>query len=174
MAFQSTSCPMTNKTFGLILAFCFLTSGACFADLFSPQMGTWKLNAAKSKLSREMGRNDMVDYEMSFMKTKVTISGVDKNGHALHSEWKGNFDGHDYPVTGDPASDARSYRKVNDNTMEFTVKQGGKVMATGKIVVAPDGNSRTVTSWSTNSKGKRVTTIAVYDKVNLRDKVMGH
>jgi len=174
MAFQSTSCAMTNKTFGLILAFCFLTSGACFADLFSPQMGTWKLNPAKSKLSREMGRNDMVDYEMSFMKTKVTISGVDKNGHALHSEWKGNFDGHDYPVTGDPSSDARSYRKVNDNTMEFTVKQGGKVMATGKIVVAPDGNSRTVTSWSTNSKGKRVTTIAVYDKVNLRDKVMGH
>jgi len=111
-----------------------------------------------------MGRNDLVDYERSMFKTKVTISGVDGRGHAVHSEWRGNFDGQDYPVTGDPTSDARSYRKLNDNTMEFTVKKGGKVVATGRIVVAHDGNTRTVTTSSTNSKGKRITSTAVYDK----------
>ena len=162
---------MRHKTFGLVLAFCIFTAGACFADIFNPQMGTWKLNLAKSKLNEEMGRNDRVDYELSLFKTKVTVSGVDARGHAVHSEWKGNFDGQDYPVTGDPMSDARSYRKVNDKTLDFTVKKGGKVMATGRIVVTPDGNSRTVTTWATNSKGKRITSVAVYDKAKLLDKV---
>ena len=162
---------MKSKILGLILTVCFLSAGACFAQVFNPQIGTWKLNPAKSKLNREMGRNDMVDYEWSFFKTKVTVSGVDARGHAIHSEWKGNFDGQDYPVTGDPTSDARSYRKENDHTLDFTAKKGGQVTATGRIVVAPDGNSRTVTSWAKNSKGKRITSVAVYDKVKLMDRV---
>ena len=162
---------MRNKTFGLVLAFSFfLAAGACFADIFDPQIGTWKLNLAKSQLNREMGKNDRVDYEWSFFKTKVTVTGVDMNGHPLHSEWKGSFDGRDYPVTGDPMSDARSYRKLNDNPIEFTLKKGGQVMANGRIVGAPDGNSRTVTTWATNRKGKRITSIAVYDKVKLLGK----
>jgi hypothetical protein len=161
---------MKNKTFGLLLAVCFLTAGMCSAEVFNPQIAKWKLNPEKSKLRKEMGRNDLVDYEWSFMKIKVTISGVDSNGHAVHSIWKGNFDGKDYPVTGDPMSDARSYQKVNANTMDFTVKKGGEVRANGRIVVAPDGNSRTVTSWAKNAKGKKITSIAVYDKVGLLKK----
>jgi hypothetical protein len=61
---------------------------------------------------------------------------------------------------------------VNDNTMDFAVKKDGKVVASGRIVVAPDGNSRTVTTRATNSKGKRITSVAVYDKVNLLGKIM--
>ena len=38
--------------------------------------------------------------------------------------------------------------------MEFWVKKGGKVMASGKIVVAPDGKSRTVTTTGMGPKGK--------------------
>ena len=158
---------MRNKTFGLVLAACFLTAGICSAGLFDNQMGTWKLNPEKSRLSKDMGRNDLVDYELSFMKTKVTVSGVDSHGNPVHSEWKGKFDGQDYPVTGDPMSDTRSYRKVNDNTMDFTVKKAGRIMANGRIVVAPNGNSRTVTTWATNARGKKIMSVAVYDKKNL-------
>ena len=45
---------------------------------------------------------------------KVTVDGTDGEGKALHSEWTGKYDGKDYPVTGDPISDARSYKKIND------------------------------------------------------------
>jgi hypothetical protein len=40
----------------------------------------------------------------------------------------------------------------------------GKVMLSGKIVVAADGKSRTVTASGTNAKGEKVTQMAVYDK----------
>jgi hypothetical protein len=106
----------------------------------------------------------MVDYEWSFFKTKVTVSGVDAHGHAMHSEWRGDFDGQDYPVTGDPTSDMRSYTKVNDHTLNFSAKKGGQVVSNGTIVVAPDGKTRSVTAWAIQGK-KRVKTVAVYDKV---------
>lgn len=154
---------MRTKTFGLILAVCFFSVGACFADAFK---GTWKLDAAKSRLGKDTGRNNVVNYEFEFpgLRTKVLIDGVDANGHAFHSVWEGRFDGKERPVSGDPASDSRSYTKVNDNTLDFTVKKAGKVVASGRIVVAADEKTRAVTSWSTNSKGKKVKSIAVYDR----------
>lgn len=156
---------MRNKTFGLILALCFLATGVCFAEIGDPQLGKWKLDAAKSKLTRHMGRNDMVDYEWSFFKVKVTVSGVDANGHAIHSEWRGNYDGKDYPVTGDAMSDMRSYTKVNDHTLNFTGKKGGQVVYNGTVVVAPDGKSRTVTTWAKQGK-KKIKSVSVYKKID--------
>ena len=157
---------MKNKALGFALAICFLATGACFAKIFDVQIGTWKLDPAKSTLNRGMGRNDTVDYEWSLGKVKVTISGVDAHGNPMHSEWRGKFDGKDYPVTGDPASDMRSYTEVNDHTLNFAAKKGGQAVYNGVIVVAPDGNSRTVTSWAMRGK-KRVKSVAVYDKAKL-------
>jgi hypothetical protein len=57
---------------------------------------------------------------------KVTVDGTDKDGNPTHNEWTGKFDGNDYPVTGDPNSDARSLKKIDDRTLELTVKKGGK------------------------------------------------
>ena len=154
---------MRTKTFGLILTVCFLSAGACFAD---PHKGTWKLDAAKSKLGKGTGRNNVVNYEYQFpgLRTKVLVDGVDANGHAFHSVWEGRFDGNERPVTGDKTSDSRSYTKVNENTLDFTAKKAGKVVVTGRIVVAADEKTRTVTSWSTNSEGKKVKSVAVYNK----------
>src|ERR1043166_3283956 len=104
---------MKTKTLGLILAVCFLSAGACFAD---PHKGTWKLNEAKSMFGKGTGRNNVVNYEYEFpgLRTKVLIDGVDASGHAFHSVWEGRFDGNERPVTGDPNSDSRSYTKVNE------------------------------------------------------------
>ena len=81
-----------------------------------------------------------------------------------HNEWTGKFDGKDYPVTGDPTSDARSYKQVNDRTLELTVKKGGKVTITGKIVISADGKSRTLTASGKDSMGMKVESTSVYDK----------
>src|SRR5712672_1757387 len=98
---------MRTKTFGVILAVCFLSAGACFADAHK---GTWKLDAAKSKLGKGTGRNNVVNYEYEFpgLRTKVLIDGVDASGHAFHSAWEGRFDGQERPVMGDSTSDSRS------------------------------------------------------------------
>jgi hypothetical protein len=97
--------------------------------------------------------------------TKVTVDGTDEKGRPAHSEWTGRFDGKDYAVSGDPTSDMRSYRKIDDRTMEFTAKKRGKVTITGRIVVAPDGKTRTVTASGIGPKGKRFHNTAIYNKV---------
>ena len=153
---------MRTKTFGLILAVCVLSAGACFAN---PYEGTWKLDLAKSKLGKGATRNNTVNYEHEFpYKTKVLIDGVDAHGHPFHSAWEGRFNGKDYPVTGDSTSDSRSYTEVNANSLNFTAKKAGQVVAAGRIAVTADEKTRTVTSWSTDAKGKKVKSIAVYNK----------
>ena len=127
-------------------------------------MGTWKLNEEKSKLDPSMGKNTTVVYEASGDSTKVTVDGVDKDGKATHNEWTGKFDGKDYPITGDPSMDTRSYKKEGKSTLEMTIKKDGKVVMTGRIVVAADGKSRTVTTSGTNPEGKKVKGTGVYDK----------
>ena len=153
---------MKTRTSLLTIALCFAAGAVCFA---SPVMGTWKLNAAKSKFAPGTAKNTMVVYKEAMLgKVTVTVDGTDGKGKPAHNEWTGRFDGKDYAVTGDPASDMRSYKKVDDRTMELTIKKAGKVVGTGRVVVAADGKSRTVTTNGTNSKGKKFKNVAVYDK----------
>jgi hypothetical protein len=153
---------MKTKTIGLTLAFCFLAGAACFAA--DPQTGSWKLNEAKSKFTPGTPKNAVVVYEAVGDQVKVTVEGTDAKGKPARNEWTGRFDGKDYPVTGDPTSDMRSYKRVNDRTLEFTARKNRKVMVTGRVVVSADGKSRTVTTSGTTPKGKKFKNTAVYDK----------
>jgi hypothetical protein len=142
---------------------CLVVAGLALAaaDAF---MGTWKMNEAKSKVSAGLPKNSTVTYEAAGDSIKVTIDGTDAAGKPIHNEWTGKFDGKDYPVTGDTTSDARAVKTVDDHNLTFSVKKDGKVVITGKIVLSADGKTRTVTTTGTDSKGKKVTTVAVYDK----------
>lgn len=153
---------MKAKAVVLTLVFCFVGVAVCFAaDAF---IGTWKLNEAKSKFSAGASKNTTVVYEAVGDNMKVTIDGTDSVGKPTHNEWTGKFDGNDYPVTGDPSSDTRALKKINDHTISITVKQGAKVTTTGRIVVSSDGKTRTVTTSGTDSKGNKVSGTTVYDK----------
>jgi hypothetical protein len=151
---------MKTQMTGLTLALCFLGAAVCFAD--DPQIGTWKLNEAKSKLVPGAPKVHTVVYETAGDNVKVTVDGTDKDGNSTHNEWTGKFDGKDYPVTGDPTSDMRSYQKVGDRVLKMTIKKDGKVTLTGRIVVSADGKSRIVTTSEADAKGPK--NRAVYDK----------
>jgi hypothetical protein len=154
---------MKTRTIVLTLALCVIAVAVCFAADAS-MMGIWKLNEAKSKLGPSAPKNSTVVYEAAGDNVKVTIDGTDKDGIPTHNEWTGKFDGKDYPVTGDSNQDTRSVTKIDDHTYGFNVKKGRKVTTSGRIVVAPDGKSRTVTTTGTDSNGKKFTSTAVYDK----------
>jgi hypothetical protein len=140
-----------------------LAAATCFAanDAFT---GTWKLNESKSKIAAGAPKNQTVVYEAAGDSTKVTIDGTDADGNPTHSEWTGKFDGKDCPSTGNPNEDMRSAKMINDHTYHVVSKKGGKVVLTAHVVVAPDGKSRTVTTHGTDSKGKKYTSVAVYEK----------
>jgi len=154
---------MKSKTTLVALAVWLAAGTLCFGSGFD---GTWKLNHKKSHIHRGMGHNETVKYEMAMpFRTKVTVDGVDAKGKPTHNEWVGMFNGTDYAVTGDPTSDTRSYNKVDDHTLNFWQKKGGQVVISGKIVLAADGKSRTVTTTSKGPKGKMVHNTAVFDKM---------
>ena len=153
---------MKARTIVLMLVTCVVGWTMCFAA--DAYMGTWKLNEAKSKITAGTPKNTNVVYEATGDNVRITSDGVSGDGNPTHIEWTGKFDGKDYPVTGDPTSDMRSYKKVDDHTLEMTVKKAGKVTTTGRIVVSADGKTRTVNTKGTDSTGKSFQNTAVYDK----------
>jgi len=154
---------MRTRTIALTLATLFAAVTMCFAaeDAF---MGTWKLNEAKSKIPAGSGKLVTAVYEAAGDSVKATTDGVDAAGKPTHAEWTGKFDGKDYPVTGDPDVDMRSYTRVNDHRLRINETKAGKVVVSGTISVSADGKTRTVTVTQTDAKGNKVTTTRVYDK----------
>src|SRR6266498_2586962 len=120
---------MKAKTIVLTLALYFCAAAVCYAQ--DVQMGTWKLNEAKSKLAAGVTKNHTVAYEAAGDNVKVTVDGTDRDGK---------------------------------RTLALTVKKGGKVTVTGRIVTSADGKSRTVTTRGTDPQGKKFKSTAVYDK----------
>ena len=144
------------------MALSLMATAACFGT--SPQMGTWKLNEAKSKFAPGMGKNSTVIYAEQGDKIKITVEGVDKDGKPLHGVWIGKWDGKTYPSKGNLTWDSAAYKIVNDHTNDITTMKKGKVMWTGRITVARAGKSRTVTVNGTDAEGKKFRSKVVYDK----------
>jgi len=153
---------MKTRTTLLALAFCLSVVAVSFAD--NPNIGTWKLNDAKSKIPAGVSKNTTVTYTADGDNLKAVLDGVDGKGNPTHSEWIGKFDGKDYPVTGDPTVDSRSITKVDSHHYKVASKKDGKVVLTGNIALAPDGKSRTLTVSGTNAAGKKTSATYIYDK----------
>jgi hypothetical protein len=153
---------MKFKAILAALVVCLAAAAVCFAD--DAFTGTWKLNEAKSKIAAGTNKNTTVTYEVSGDSVKVTLDGVGPDGKATHDEWTGKYDGKDYPVTGNPMTDTRAYKKINDRTLEATGKKSGKVVLTAKITVSADGKTRTVVATQTGADGKKATSTVIYEK----------
>lgn len=153
---------MKSTTIATALVLCVFGAIACSAqDAF---MGTWKLTERKSEFSPGAPRNRTVVYEAQGAKVKITVDSVSSDGRAMHYTWIGKFDGTNYPVTGDPNSDFRSYTVVDDHILGFNVMKGRKVINSGRIVVSADGKSRTVTISGIDANGHKFSSSAVYEK----------
>jgi hypothetical protein len=153
---------MQTKALVLSLAVLFVAVAA-IVGAEEVNLGTWKLNEGKSKISG-MAKNTTVVCEAAGDSLKVTVDGVDATGKPTHNEWTGKFDGKEYPVTGNSTSGTRSYKRINTHTLELTDKSDGKVTITGKITVSADGKSRTVAITTVDASGKKSSSTYVYDK----------
>jgi hypothetical protein len=152
---------MKMRTILLTLAPVFVSVAVCFAA--DVNVGTWKLNDAKSKNVSDENNFTMV-IAAAGDSVKVTGDGIDDKAKPWHDEWTGKFDGKDYPVTGDPDNDTRAYKPVNDHTLAITAKKGGKIVETGRVVYSADGKTRTVTDTVTNANGTKTRVTEVFDR----------
>jgi len=153
---------MKARSILLSLVPCFVGLTLCFAQ--DAMLGTWKLNESKSRIASGTPKNNTVVIEAAGENVKVTTDGVDAAGKPTHIEWTGKFDGKDYPVTGDANTDSRSYKKIDEHTVEVTSKKGDQVMVSARITICADGKTRTADVNGTDPSGKKFHTTAVYDK----------
>jgi hypothetical protein len=152
------------KTRTALASLAWLLVGVAMGATLDGHMGTWKLNESKSKFAAGATKNHTVIYTAVEDGLKVMVDGTTNDGKPVHNEWTGKVDGKDYPVTGGANEDTRSYKEIDDRTLGFVGKRGGKVTVTGRVALSADGKTRTVTTTTTDAKGKKTEGTAVYDK----------
>ncbi len=84
---------MKTRTLLLSLTVLFAAITVCSAS--DVNMGTWKLNEAKSKISPGAGKNTTVVIAAAGDNVKVTVDGIGADGKPAHNDWTGKFDGKD-------------------------------------------------------------------------------
>jgi hypothetical protein len=131
-----------------------------------PQVGAWKLNAAKSTYSPGPASKDGTStITTAGMGAKVVVDQVMADGSKRHWEFTANYDGKDVPVTGNnPDADTAARTRINATTVQTVLKKAGKVTLTQTSAVSSDGKTRTVTSKGTNAAGQPVSNVVVYEK----------
>ena len=127
-------------------------------------MGTWKLNLAKSKLIGQPPKSRTMKIEPAGAGIKVTTDEIDAQGKPNSRAYTASFDGKDVPNQVQADRDSISWKRVDSHTWETTSKGAGKVTATSKRVVSPDGKVFTLTTTGRNAQGQPVTAVMVYDK----------
>ena len=133
-----------------------------------PAIGTWKLNLAKSKNSGSPAPKSLTaTIEAAGAGIKNTSEGVASDGSRIAYSYTATLDGKESPMTGTGTpngADTISLTKTGPNSLDATLKKGGKVVLNGKSVISKDGKTRTLTSTGTNPAGQATKTTAVYDK----------
>jgi hypothetical protein len=136
--------------------------GSAQADAFT---GTWELNTAKSKYTPGPApKSNTAVYEAAGQGIKVSAKGMSADGKPTITQYTANYDGKDYPVTGNPDYDTIALKRIDSHQTEFTRKRAGKVVQTGTNVVSKDGKTRTITATGVNAQGQKITTVGVYEK----------
>lgn len=141
---------------------CFFAATVSGADL---NLGTWKLNASKSRYSPGPApKSEIATFEQVGSGVRLTLDRIDADDKPVHVEWVGRFDGKDYPSQGDTTSDVRSYRKIDEYTFEMVGKKDGTIVRRVTIVYSRDGKIRTNTVIGMNALGQRINNVQVYDR----------
>ena len=131
-----------------------------------PFVGTWQLNAAKSKYTPGPGpKSGSTTIEAAGTGYKFTVHQIPATGAAQDWSFTTALDGKPVKVTGNnPNADMISYKRVDARTLEATQSKSGKETQRQRIVVSADGKTRTVTSTGVDGAGQKINNVAVYEK----------
>ena len=131
----------------------------------NPWLGMWKLNLAKSTYAPgQAPRSSTLNFQGAGANLTNTVDTVDAAGNSIRTVIMHNYDGQPHPVTGNPDVDARSYTRVDANTLISASVKAGKLVQVTTIVLSQDGRTITTTGRGTDARGQQVNSVAVYDK----------
>lgn len=151
--------------FATLVALSLVTSGLLLAQ---SDIGTWKLNLAKSKfVNAQPPKSTTRTYQAQGDGVKESVDGVAADGSRIAYSFTFNYDDKDSPISGVGApggEDTLVVKRVDANTNTAIGKKAGKTIRTNRIVVSKDGKVMTITAKWTNEQGQPTSTTTVYDK----------
>jgi hypothetical protein len=116
------------------------------AQAADPLAGTWRLNVARSKYANAAPpKSQTTTLQAVEGGLREIVERVNADGTSTRWEVTARYDGRDYPVKGDPSRDTVAMTRTDGSTVDIVNKKGGAVVSRMRIVVAPDGKSRTNT-----------------------------
>ena len=152
--------------FVTVVGLCLVASGLLLAQS-NTQVGTWKLNLAKSKyVNMQAPKSETLTVEATGDGAKYSFEGIAADGSPIKCSFTTNYDGKDSPTSGvcTNGSDTSAIRRVDANTIEATLKKAGKVVLTVTDVVSKDGKVSTASLKGTNEQGQPTSGTDVWDK----------
>ena len=161
---------MCNRRFLSFLIGAVVIPASLIVAAQSPQAlerfaGTWKQNIAKSKYDPGPAlKSQTVVIKVSdggLLATADTVSAQDQKGHVEITE---KFDGKDYPVKGAAQPTTRSFKWLDDSTIEWVQKVNGKQTVTTRASLSRDGKTQTLTTTGTNAQGQNFQNVVVLEK----------
>lgn len=144
----------------------FLLALSTVAYAQDPNVGSWRVDLAKSKYNPADLAPKSVTVKSSAVGKglNVVVDVVDNTGKSLHYEYTVTYDGQDVPIKGDPNRDTTAMKRIDDLTFEQTNKKGGKVTTVSRLAYAKDGKSRTQTTTGMNPQGQKINNTVVWLK----------
>ena len=147
---------------GAVLA---VASVAIAAAVVDPVVGTWTLNAAKSKFDPGPApKSQTRTYSQGDDGISVTVSGTAADGSTIAQQSTFKYDNKAYPWTGSADFDALTLKRVNGGTVAANLMKSGKTVATTTRSISGHGKVLTLSTKTTGADGKPHTTVLVFDK----------
>jgi hypothetical protein len=131
----------------------------------NPFVGTWKMNADKSKLTgADAIQNVTVKYEMDGGQMKASVEGTNAQGQPVSFTYQAPLDGKPGTASGAPTFDGILIHQVSSHSLRVTGKKGDKVVFTDRRMVSKDGKTLTIMRSGTDGEGKAYQSTIVFDK----------
>jgi hypothetical protein len=153
--------------FFVVAVLAFVGTGLLLAQS-DPFVGTWKLNAVKSKFGTvPLPKSSTRTVVAQGAGLKISYEGVAADGSRVAYEYTINFDGKDSVISGTGQSngaDTIVTKRIDTHTISSTLKKAGKVVATTKGIVSQDGKTYTIDSQGSDANGKPRNVVSIYEK----------
>jgi hypothetical protein len=120
-----------------------------------PWIGTWKLDPSQSQFHNPAPKEQTVRVDsVNQGPIRYTVSGTDADGKAFLESYDGKADGQSYPMAINGLEGGQiAYQKVSDHELTAQGKMSDGTTVANTIILSPDGNTITVKSHRTDSKG---------------------
>jgi hypothetical protein len=125
--------------------------------------GTWQLNVAKSNYQGGAPPKSQTT-TLHAMNGGIheVVERVNADGTTTKWDVMVTYDGRDTPVKGDPSRDTVAMKQIDPNTVDVVNKKAGTVVSRMRILVAPDGKTRTNTVM--DPSGQKITAVLFFDR----------